>query len=161
MPLAEAPYRFPGLEADAFYGLPGLLADALPDRWGNAVINAWLASQGRAPSTYDVVERLCYMGRRGMGALEFEPAIAPADADPDADLQVAELVRLANEVLTSREEFVTELSDNPDQEAMKAILTVGTSAGGARPKAVIAFNEATGQVRSGQVDAGPGFSTGC
>lgn len=157
LPLAETPYRFPGLESDAFHGLPGLLADALPDRWGNAVINAWLASQGRAPDTYDVVERLCYIGRRGMGALEFEPAVAQASADPAADLQLAELVRLANDVLSYREEFVAELSDNPDEEAMKAILTVGTSAGGARPKAVIAFNEATGQVRSGQIDAGPGF----
>lgn len=157
MPPATGPYRFPGLESAAFKGLPGLLADALPDRWGNALIDAWLASQGRAADSLDVVERLCYVGRRGMGALEFEPAVSPAAADPDADLQVGELVRLANEALSAREEFVTELSDNPDEEAMKAILSVGTSAGGARPKAIIAYNEHTGQVRSGQVDAGPGF----
>ena len=157
MPLTETPYRFPELPADAFSGLPGLLADALPDRWGRALVNAWLAAQGRDDSTFDVVQRLCYVGTRGMGALEFEPAHEPGGAGPAADLQVSALVQLANEVLSDREEFVTELSANPDEEAMKAILAVGTSAGGARPKAIIAYNETTGQVRSGQVNADDGF----
>ncbi|MGI8413430.1 MAG: type II toxin-antitoxin system HipA family toxin [Solirubrobacteraceae bacterium] len=157
MPLRAQPYRFPELPADAFSGLPGLLADALPDRWGRALVDAWLAAQGRDESSFDVVERLCYVGTRGMGALEFQPAHEPAAVGAQSDLQVQELVRLANEVLTDREEFVTELVENPDEEAMKAILTVGTSAGGARPKAIIAFNEQTGQVRSGQIDAGEGF----
>jgi serine/threonine-protein kinase HipA len=157
MPLATAPYRFPGLPADAFAGLPGLLADALPDRWGRSLVDAWLAAQGRTESSFDVVERLCYVGTRGMGALEFEPAYPVAGAGAQSDLQVPELVRLANEVLSQREAFVTELAENPDEQAMKAILAVGTSAGGARPKAIIAYNEATGQVRSGQVDAGEGF----
>lgn len=157
MPLREQPYRFPALPEDAFIGLPGLLADALPDRWGTALVNAWLASRGRDESSFDVVQRLCYVGTRGMGALEFQPAHEVGTADPDADLQVDELVRLASEVLAARTAFVTELADNPDEEAMRAILAVGTSAGGARPKAIIAFNEATGQVRSGQVKAGEGF----
>ncbi|HEX7610603.1 MAG TPA: type II toxin-antitoxin system HipA family toxin [Solirubrobacteraceae bacterium] len=156
MPLREAPYRFPGLPEDAFSGLPGLLADSLPDRWGSSLVNAWLASEGREPSSFDVVERLCYVGTRGMGALEFRPAREPASTG-DADLQIDALVRLASEVLADREAFVTELAANPDEEAMRAILSVGTSAGGARPKAVIAYNEATGQVRSGQLDAGEGF----
>jgi serine/threonine-protein kinase HipA len=156
MPLREQPYRFPGLPEDAFSGLPGLLADSLPDRWGKALVDAWLASRGRTRSSFDVVERLCYVGTRGVGALEFQPSQEPAFSG-GADLQLAELVRLAGEVLAEREEFVTELSENPDEEAMKAILAVGSSAGGARPKAFIAYNEATGQVRSGQVQVGEGF----
>jgi serine/threonine-protein kinase HipA len=156
MPLRAAPYSFPGLPEDAFGGLPGLLADSLPDRWGTALVNAWLASQGRAESSFDVVERLCYVGTRGVGALEFQPAREPT-LPADADLQVAALVRLASEVLAERAEFVAELSENPDEEAMKAILAVGSSAGGARPKAFIAYNDATGEVRSGQVQVAAGF----
>jgi serine/threonine-protein kinase HipA len=156
MPLREEPYSFPGLPEDAFSGLPGMLADALPDRWGTALVNAWLASEGREESTFDVVQRLCYVGTRGTGALEFQPAHEPA-APVGADLQVEALVRLASEVLAERAEFVAELAEDPDKEAMKQILAVGTSAGGARPKAIIAYNDATGQVRSGQLDAGAGF----
>lgn len=156
MPLREQPYRFAGLPQDAFGGLPGLLADSLPDRWGTALVDAWLASEGREASSFDVVERLCYVGTRGAGALEIQPAHEPESASA-AELEVEALVRLASEVLTDREEFVTELRENPNEEAMKAILAVGSSAGGARPKAFIAYNEMTGQVRSGQVDAGEGF----
>jgi serine/threonine-protein kinase HipA len=156
MPLRAQPYSFPGLPRDAFSGLPGLLADALPDRWGTALVNAWLASQGREQASFDVVQRLCYVGTRGMGALEFQPAREPSVSN-EADLQVSALVRLASEVLAQRDEFVAELSENPDEEAMKAILAIGSSAGGARPKAIIAYNQATGQVRSGQVEVGAGF----
>lgn len=156
MPLRVQPYSFPGLPADAFSGLPGLLADALPDRWGTALVNAWLAAQGRDQASFDVVERLCYVGTRAAGALEFQPAQEP-DVQRGEDLQVGELVRLASEVLAQREAFVAELSEKPEEEAMKAILAVGSSAGGARPKAFIAYNDATGQVRSGQLEAGEGF----
>ncbi len=156
MPLRTQPYSFPGLPPEAFSGLPGLLADSLPDRWGNALVDAWLASQGRDRSSFDVVQRLCYVGTRAAGALEFQPAHEP-DAPADTDLQVGALVHLAGEVLAQRAEFVCELSENPDEEAMKAILAVGSSAGGARPKAFIAYNEATGQVRSGQVEVEVGF----
>jgi serine/threonine-protein kinase HipA len=156
MPLRAQPYSFPGLPQDAFSGLPGLLADSLPDRWGTALINAWLASQGRDESSFDVVQRLCYVGTRGIGALEFQPASEPS-LSAGADIQLDALVRLASEVLAEREQFVTELSEHPDEEAMKAILAVGSSAGGARPKAFIAYNDATHEVRSGQVLAGEGF----
>lgn len=157
MPLRAEPYEFPALlRAESFRGLPGLLADALPDRWGEALVGAWLRSQGRREDSFDVVERLCYTGTRGMGALEFEPALDPQA--PDADLRVDLLVELANELLSHREEFVAELSRNPTEAAMRAILAIGTSAGGARPKAVIAFDEHTGRVRSGQVSVGEGFT---
>ncbi|HEY3865854.1 MAG TPA: type II toxin-antitoxin system HipA family toxin [Solirubrobacteraceae bacterium] len=156
MPLRAQPYSFPGLPEDAFSGLPGLLADSLPDRWGTALVNAWLASQGREQSSFDVVQRLCHVGTRGVGALEFQPAHEPS-TPAGADLQVDALVRLASEVLTQRSEFVAELSENPDEEAMKAILAIGSSAGGARPKAFIAYNDATGLLRSGQVQVGEGF----
>jgi serine/threonine-protein kinase HipA len=156
MPARVAPYRFTRLPLDAFSGLPGLLADALPDSWGHALVDAWLASQGRTPESFDVVERLCYVGSRGMGALEFHPSIAPANPT-GRDLQVDRLVALAGEVLADREAFVADLTEHPDEEEMRAILAIGTSAGGARPKAIIAFNEETGQVRSGQLDAEPGF----
>lgn len=157
MPLRTEPYEFPALaRLDAFRGLPGLLADALPDRWGEALVGAWLRAQGRGEDSFDVVERLCYTGSRGMGALEFAPAL-PQDA-AEGDLRVDLLVELANELLSDRERFVAELTRDPTESAMRAILTLGTSAGGARPKAVIAFNEATGQVRSGQVAVGDGFT---
>ncbi|HTU78888.1 MAG TPA: type II toxin-antitoxin system HipA family toxin [Solirubrobacteraceae bacterium] len=156
MPLREGPYRFPGLPRDAFHGLPGMLADSLPDRWGTALVNAWLAAQGRDESSFDVVQRLCYVGTRGMGALEFEPAHDPFPS-ADADLRFEALVRLAGEVLCERERFVAELAANPEEDAIRAIIEIGTSAGGARPKAIIAYNEHTGQVRSGQVQARPGF----
>jgi serine/threonine-protein kinase HipA len=156
MPLRAQPYSFPGLPQDAFSGLPGLLADSLPDRWGTALIDAWLASQGRDQSSFDVVQRLCYVGTRGIGALEFQPAREP-EVPAGEDLEVDALVRLAGEVLAERAQFVAELSENPEEEAMKAILAIGSSAGGARPKAFIAYNDATGQVRSGQVAVGEGF----
>ena len=156
MPLRRQTYLFPALAPDAFRGLPGMLADSLPDKYGTALVNAWLAAQGRDEASFDVVERLCYVGTRGMGALEFQPAREPAR--PGApDIRVEALVRLATEVLTAREQFVAELAHGDGAEAMRAILSVGTSAGGARAKAVIAYNAETGQVRSGQVDAGRGF----
>ena len=156
MPVRREPYRFAGLPDDAFSGLPGLLADSLPDRYGTALVNAWLAAQGRDAASFDAVERLCYVGTRGMGALEFQPAHEPT-APRAEDIRVDELVRLASEVLSAREQFIASLRGGDDADAMRAILSVGTSAGGARAKALIAFNESTGQVRSGQVDAGPGF----
>lgn len=149
-------YRFPGLNADSFHGLPGLLADALPDRYGHALIDAWLAGQGRAPGSADPVERLCYIGTRGTGALEFLPARGPA-APGVHDLDIAALVELANDVLSDRAKLVASLARGEREQAMRDILSVGTSAGGARAKALIAYNPATQQVRSGQLALGAGF----
>ncbi len=157
MPLRAEPYNFPALDPDSFHGLPGLLADSLPDRFGQALIDAWLAGQGRTPESFDSVERLCYVGRRGMGALEFTPSRGPRRSDSD-DLHVAELVELASDVLSDREALVASLEAGHREQAMREILSVGTSAGGARAKAVIAWNPATNVVRSGQLDSlGLGF----
>ena len=156
MPLREEPYSFPALSHETFKGLPGLLADSLPDRYGNALINVWLARHGRTAESANAVERLCYMGARGMGALEFWPARGP-DPSPSQDIQIAELVELAGTVLAHREDFETSLGDGEEEAGLLEILSVGMSAGGARAKAVIAWNEATNEVRSGQVEAPPGF----
>jgi serine/threonine-protein kinase HipA len=155
MPLApDRQYRFPGLSAKSFKGLPGLLADSLPDRFGSALIDAWLASQGREPDSFDAVERLCYVGQRGMGALEFRPARGPKQTTSHP-LDVEALAELAAEVVANRNAFSVSLSAN--REAMREILRVGTSAGGARAKALIALNPETEEVRSGQIPNGSGF----
>jgi serine/threonine-protein kinase HipA len=157
MPLAARPYEFPELPRETFKGLPGLLADSLPDKFGNALIDAWLASQGREPASFNPVERLCYIGTRGMGALEFEPAV-PRNPGKRKRLEIDALVALANRVLDERVGLAGKLSGEDDAGVIEDILRVGTSAGGARAKAILAFNESTGEFRSGQLPADRGFS---
>lgn len=156
MPLSDRIYSFPGLNPESFYGLPGLLADALPDRYGHTLIDAWLATQGRTPDSFDAVERLCYMGARGMGALEFTPAAGPRTRKSER-IHIESLVQLASEVLSNRNTLQVSFADPDKAAALHEILQVGTSAGGARAKAVIAWNPETNEVRSGQVEAGEGF----
>ena len=156
MPLSDRIYRFPELARESFHGLPGLLADSLPDRFGNALIDAWLARQGRPPDSMNAVERLCYTGARGMGALEFEPATGPGPRQ-STPIEVERLVALASDILGHRQQLNASLADDAGEQAMKDILRVGTSAGGARAKAVIAWNPSTNEVRSGQIAAGAGF----
>ena len=156
MPLASEIYSFPALSRQTFHGLPGLLADSLPDRFGNALIDAWLVRRGRDPGDFNAVERLCYIGARGMGALEFVPATGPRDTTASVD--VAALVELAGEILTERAALGGSLAPARRERALQEILRVGTSAGGARAKAVIAWNPETDEVRSGQIKAGDGFS---
>lgn len=159
MPLSNRVYAFNTLNPDTFRRLPGLLADSLPDKFGNRLIDQWLELQGRTPASFSPLERLCYIGTRGMGALEFEPAL---DELPDVaeHLDVAELVTLANDALHHKAQLRTELTalDRDKHEALERIISVGTSAGGARAKAVIAWNEHTNEVRSGQLKTAPGFS---
>ncbi len=156
MPLSARVYEFPALPRRTFHGLPGLLADSLPDAFGNALIDAWLATQGRTPQSFGAIERLCYTGTRGMGALEFAPVLGPRPrAARSVDLDA--LVRLASDVLTHRHELQGHFHGNTSAKTLTDILTVGTSAGGARAKAVIAWNAATNEVRSGQIAAGDGF----
>lgn len=156
MPLRAAPYSFPALSYETFKGLPGLLSDSLPDKYGNALIDSWLARQGRRPESASAVERLSYIGTRGMGALEFAPVKGP-DPSEEEDIRIADLVELASAILSERGEFQTTLAEGNEESGLLEILSVGMSAGGARAKAMIAWNEATGQVRAGQVDAPPGF----
>ncbi len=156
MPLSDEVFSFPGLNPRSFHGLPGLLADALPDRYGNILIDAWLATQGRLPESFNAVERLCYTGARGMGALEFAPAIGPQSRKA-TPIRIDALVDLASEVLANRNNLQASFGDAAKSDALRDILRVGTSAGGARAKAVIAWNETTNEVRSGQIDAGDGF----
>ena len=156
MPLGEFPYEFPALARNTFKGLPGLVADSLPDKYGNAIIDAWLASQGRIAESFHPVERLCYVGTRGMGALEYQPAtLGPAVSK--RSVEVASLVDLANRILAERARFGGIFSGDDDREAINDILRVGTSAGGARAKAILAWNKETNEFRSGQVDAAEGF----
>jgi len=156
MPLASEIFSFPVLPRPTFHGLPGLLADSLPDRFGHALIDAWLARQGREPGDFNSVERLCYVGPRGMGALEFRPAKGPPYRSERVD--VAALVELASDILTKRTALEGSLATACREQAMQDILRVGTSAGGARAKAVIAWNPETNEVRPGQIKAGGGFS---
>jgi serine/threonine-protein kinase HipA len=156
MPLSTRVYSFPGLARATFRGLPGLLADSLPDRFGNALIDTWLATQGRTPESFNAIDRLCYIGARGMGALEFAPVTGPA-AKGTRNIQIDLLVELASEILSQRGDLSVSFQEVSRQRALTEILRIGTSAGGARAKALIAWNPQTNEVRSGQIDAGPGF----
>ena len=162
MSLAEAGrgdgiFQFPALNKETFLGLPGLLADALPDKFGNSIIDAWLVRNGRDVSGFSPVERLCYTGKRAMGALEFSPAIIDKH-DNAVPVEVQQLVELAQEIMTQRVALNVDLGNaaNENAEAIMDILRVGTSAGGARPKAVIAMDE-KGNVVSGQARAPAGY----
>ncbi|MBK7095323.1 MAG: type II toxin-antitoxin system HipA family toxin [Saprospiraceae bacterium] len=142
-------------EYDTFKGLPGLLADALPDKYGNQLINLWLAQQGRPQDSMNPVEMLCFIGTRGMGALEFEPAVLKENKRTFS-IEIDSLVSTAQKMLDQREAFTTNLKKEEEQAVLE-ILKIGTSAGGARPKALIAWNEKTGEVKSGQTKAPKGF----
>jgi serine/threonine-protein kinase HipA len=155
MPPRAGVFSFPNLNRDTFHGLPGLLADTLPDRFGNRIIDAWLARQGRSPNDFTPVERLCYIGIRGMGALEFKPAIGPR-SEKAFPIEVSELTRLVGDILRHRTQWVVSLKGNR-AEALNTIIRVGTSAGGNRAKAVIAWNPDTNEARSGQAGVPPGF----
>jgi serine/threonine-protein kinase HipA len=154
-------YSFPWLGKDknagydTFRGLPGLLADALPDTYGNQLINLWLAQQGRPQNSMNPVEMLCFIGTRGMGALEFEPAVLKENKRAFS-VEIDSLVDAAQRMLARREAFAANLSQDEEQAVLE-ILKIGTSAGGARPKALIAWNEKTGEVKSGQTKAPRGF----
>ncbi len=156
MPLSDRVYHFPEISRKTFHGLPGLVADSIPDSFGNALINAWLATQGRQPGSFNAIERLCYTGTRGMGALEFAPATGPK-ARRATEIQIDKLVDLASRILSDRNNLKASFADENKEQALTDILRVGTSAGGARAKAVIAWNPATNEVRSGQIAAGDDF----
>lgn len=147
MPLSGVVYEFPMLAGEPFYGLPGLVSDSLPDNFGNRVIEQWLASQNRSVSEFTAIDRLCYTGKRGMGALEYVPA-NPDTADIDAEINVNRMVQFASDVLTNRASVIL---DADEALSYSQFIQVGSSAGGARAKALIAWNEKTNEVRSGQL----------
>src|SRR5690606_5405504 len=163
MPIAAGSriYSFPELRKgrsdteDTFKGLPGMLSDVLPDKYGNKLINIWLAQQGRSENSMNPVEKLCFIGSRGMGALEFEPAQIKTTKN-SFSLELDSLVEVAKKMLNERESFLTNLGKD-QEKAMMDMLKIGTSAGGARPKAVIAYNPKTKEVRSGQGNIPKGF----
>ena len=153
MPISQQRvFAFSNISKETFLGLPGLFADSLPDAYGKALLDRWLASNGRHFA--NPVERLCYQGKRSMGALEFEPA--PNDyLETSSNIEIDSLVATAREVLNQKEAFSTNMSDT--KEALINIIKVGTSAGGQRAKAIIAYNDETKEVRSGQIEAPEGF----
>ncbi len=163
LPIAQGSqiYSFPELRKgrneteDSFKGLPGLLSDSLPDKYGNKLINIWLAQQGRQENSMNPVEKLCFIGTRGMGALEFEPAQLKTGIR-SFSLELDSLIEVAKKILHEREAFLTNFKKD-EEKAMMQILKIGTSAGGARPKAVIAYNPGTKEVRSGQGNVAKGF----
>lgn len=146
-------YSFSDIGKETFKGLPGMLADSLPDTYGRALFDRWLALTGR--SSGNAVETLCFLGKRCMGALEFEPAMdVPYGKDTAVELDT--LVEIASEALAEKEEFGANLEADK-KAAIAEIVRLGTSAGGQRAKAIIAYNKETGEVRSGQIDAPAGF----
>ena len=159
MPISQAKqiFSFPDLVRNAtFKGLPGLLADVMPDKYGNQLINAWLAQNGRPENSLNPVELLCFIGTRGMGALEFEPVNFKSNQTAFS-IEMDNLVKITQEVVNNRQDFETNLNQE-EQKALLDVLKIGTSAGGARPKAIIAFNDKTGVIKSGQAKAPKGFT---
>ena len=154
MPLSSAVFSFPDLPVQSFHGLPGLVSDSLPDKFGNKVIAVWLRAQNRSPEDLNAIDRLCCAGQRGMGALEYRPALLDKE-DVSERVTVEALSELADKVLRTREDARATLV--PGMNEYSSILKVGSSAGGARAKALIGWNEATGEVRSGQVALPEGF----
>ncbi len=154
MPRRRGIFSFPELRRETFRGLPGVLADSIPDTFGNVLIDAWLARHGRSIEDFSPVERLCYIGSRGMGALEFKPALRSAER-MSVPLEIGAMIELAQYVLDNRTEMIANLQDHA--RAIETIIRVGTSAGGARAKALVSWNRATNEVRSGQVPPPPGF----
>ena len=152
MPLSEQIYSFPNLNNETFHSLPGLLADSLPDKFGTDLLARYLAEQGRSINDISSVEQLLYIGSRGMGALEYRPA-KEYEKIKDDTVNIDELVKLAADILQKRKNIHIKENSN----TMKQIIKVGTSAGGAKAKAVIAWNKKKGDIRSGQIETGSGY----
>ncbi|MBQ0089209.1 MAG: type II toxin-antitoxin system HipA family toxin [Prevotellaceae bacterium] len=153
MPLSNVVYEFPALSGEPFFGMPGLVVDSLPDTFGNKVIEQWLASQGKSITDFTAIDRLCYMGKRGMGALEYVPASSEI-SDINESINVSEMVKFASDVLNKRDAITLKA-----EEALtySQFVQVGSSAGGARAKALIAWNEKTNEIKSGQLSLNKDF----
>ena len=145
MPISNQIYSFHDLES-SFHGVPGMIADSLPDKFGNAIINQWLASQGKRETDFNVIDRLCYTGTRGMGALEYKPAQGPLSTESDK-INISEMVKFASDILNKRKSVDIDMT----KTSYSQLLKLGTSAGGARAKAIIAWNPKTNEIKSGQL----------
>ena len=154
MPVREATYMFTALRPETFKGLPGLVCDSLPDSFGNTLIDVWLTESGRSLEYFNPVDRLCYVGNRGVGALEFEPVLHD---NWQNEIKISQLVDLVDRVLNNRHNLAGTLTGKDDHVALQNVLSVGTSAGGARAKAVLGWNPKTGEFRSGQIEVPGSF----
>lgn len=153
MPLSRKLYEFPELRNTSFKGVPGLLSDSLPDKFGNAIIDNWLSTQGRTTDSFNVLERLCYTGKRGMGALEYVPD-SNEKLTKDEQISIQKMTEFASSILLNKE---LEILTDKDEISYQQLVKLGTSAGGARAKAVVAFNKTTNEFRSGQIDLNSDF----
>jgi serine/threonine-protein kinase HipA len=153
MPLTKQVYKFPTLSLDTYKGLPAVFSDSLPDDFGNTLINSWLIQTGQDTSQISAIDRLLYTGTRGMGGLEYQNSINAFNC-PDREIQIVEMLKVAQKVLDQREEGGITYSD---VDSMKQLMLIGTSAGGARPKAVIAINDDRTRIISGHTDSPTGF----
>ena len=151
MPLSNKTYSFPSLPEVTYKGLPGMLADSLPDKFGNTVIKKYLENQGRTEDSITVLEKLCYIGKRGMGALEYEPSNFFVYSEEKFDIDA--LTKLASDILSEKENIHAKYTANMLSQLMQG----SSSVGGARAKTLIALNPETNDVRSGQIDAGKGY----
>ena len=156
MPLKKQIYSFRGLPKETFYGLPAMLADSLPDNFGNKLINTWILNKGETIDSFNPVDRLCYVGQRGMGALEFEPSNRRYNIS--GQINIDELVKISNDILNDKQKIAGSFINGYREKTLQNILSVGTSAGGARAKAIIAWDPKTNEVRSGQVNQNSNFS---
>lgn len=153
MPLSKSVYEFPLLSGEPFYGLPGLVADSLPDNFGNKVIENWLVAQGKSLKDFTAIDRLCYTGKRGMGALEYKPVSTDFE-NIDEEINVAKMTKFASDILLNRE---SQILSADEKLTYAQLIQVGSSAGGARAKALIAWNKKTNEIRSGQIDLDKDF----
>lgn len=151
MPLSNMTYSFPALPEETYSGLPGMVADSLPDKFGNIVIKRYLDSIGRSDDILTPLEKLCYTGKRGMGALEYEPARELVDINEKVDIDA--LTKLTAEILSNKENL--HVADNDHMIAQ--LMQCSSSVGGARAKTLIAWNKEKNDIRSGQINAGDGY----
>ena len=151
--LRNEPYSFPMLRSETYRGLPGLFADSLPDKFGRKVINEYLLANGIDKSSFTPLQELCYLGKRGMGALEYYPLLDESMNDSEI-IEISKIALAAKEVLSNR----LDKEMKPEIGRLRDIIKIGSSAGGAKAKAIIAYNEETKTFKSGQIDAGKGFS---
>lgn len=153
MRLRKEPYSFPRLNKETYRGLPGIFADSLPDKFGRRVINEYLISIGRDKNSLTPLEQLTYIGKRGMGALEYYPLLDKSMNETEV-IEINKIALAAREIIKNR----SNIEMKPETGRLRDIVKIGTSAGGAKAKAIVAYNEKTKTYKSGQVDAGPGYT---